>query len=205
MPNLDLTSGERAGAAAVLADLVQGPADDRKTLGALVDQLEERAFGLMLLLLALPCAVPFLYGVPQVMSAPMLFIAVQAVMGRRTLWLPDAFRARSMRLGDLQAVHARAKPWLLRLEYFAHPRLATLVSRRFERLFGLVMLIGATSIAVPLPLTNTVPGIGLAILAVGMIERDGLLMLAGSVLTLAWVGMLLTVGSALIVWVAGLF
>ena len=205
MSDLEVRSREPAGAAAVLADLVQGPPEERTTLGALVDRLEERAFGLMLLLLALPCAVPFLYGVPQVMSAPMLFIAVQAVMGRRTLWLPDAFRSRSLRFGDLQAVQSRAKPWLQRLEYVAHPRLAALVGRRFERLFGLVMLIGAISIAVPLPLTNTVPGIGLAILAVGMIERDGLLMLAGAVLTLAWVGMLLTVGSTLIVWVAGLF
>lgn len=204
MSELDLKSSEPAGAAAVLAALVQGDPDERTSLGALVDRLEERAFGLMLLLLALPCAVPFLYGVPQIMSAPMLFIAAQAFLGRRTLWLPDAFRARSLRLGDLQAVQERAKPWLVRLEFFAHPRLAGLTGRGFERLFGLVMLIGATSIAVPLPLTNTVPGIGLAILAVGMIERDGLLMLAGSVLTLAWVVMLLTVGSALIVWVTGL-
>lgn len=197
--------GERhASATSVLADLMNLGETERVSLGALVDALEERAFGLVLLLLALPCAVPFLYGVPQVVSLPMLAVAVQAVMGRKTLWLPERLRARTMARADLKSMLARAEPWLRRLEVLAHPRLTALAGPAFDRVLGLVVLIAACSIAVPLPLTNTVPGIGVAILAIGMIERDGLLILAGAVLALAWVVMLLTVGTAVLSWAAGL-
>ena len=49
------------------------------------------------------------------------------------------------------------------------------------------------SVLVPLPATNTVPGIGVAIASIGLITRDGLLVLAGLFIGTAWI-LLLVVG-----------
>jgi hypothetical protein len=46
---------------------------------------------------------------------------------------------------------------------------------------------------IPLPATNTVPGIGIAIASIGLITRDGLLVLAGLAIGSAWI-LLLVVG-----------
>ena len=47
---------------------------DTISLGALTDGMEERAFGLLLLLLALPCGLPFVYLLPQIVAMPMLLL-----------------------------------------------------------------------------------------------------------------------------------
>ena len=64
-----------------LARLVADAESDTVTLAWVLDQLHARAFGLFLLILALPCCIPFLYGVPQVVALPLLFIAGQMVLG----------------------------------------------------------------------------------------------------------------------------
>ncbi len=67
---------------------------DGLSLHQILDRLEERAFGAMLFILALPCAIPFLYGVPQVVSLPMLALTLQMLSGREEPWLPAKFGER---------------------------------------------------------------------------------------------------------------
>ena len=62
------------------------------TLGELSDLMEERAFGLLLLVLALPCCLPFVYLLPQLVALPMLVLAAQMASGRKAPWLPETLR-----------------------------------------------------------------------------------------------------------------
>ena len=47
------------------------------TLGEIRDRLDERGFGILILILSIPCLVPALYGVPQVIGIPILLLAGQ--------------------------------------------------------------------------------------------------------------------------------
>jgi hypothetical protein len=58
-----------------------------------------------------------------------------------------------------------------------------------------VFVVFIASILIPLPATNTLPGIGVAIASIGLITRDGLLVLAGLAIGAAWI-VLLAVGLA---------
>ena len=167
-------------------------------LGALVDTLAERAFGLVLLVLALPCAVPFLYGVPQIVALPMVFVAAQLAAGRHTLWLPGGLRRRTLKKATLVDMIDRARPWLRRLERLSRPRLAGLTRRPAEQAIGLLLVLFSLTILVPLPATNTVPGIAVAIVSLGFIERDGALALAGTALGLVWTFVLLSLAGGLV-------
>jgi hypothetical protein len=176
----------------LLIHLAETAQTERITIGALADALTGRAFGVLMLVLALPCAIPFLYGVPQVVSVPMIFLSAQIIMGRHTVWLPERLRRRHFARAGFLDMARRAKRYVGWAEHLSFPRLSFLTRGVFERIFGVFMLIFCASIAVPLPLTNTVPGIAVGIMSVGFIERDGLLVIAGTILGTLWVtGLLL--------------
>lgn len=171
------------------------------SLGALSDLMEERAFGLLLLVLALPCCLPFVYILPQLVALPMVVLATQMAMGRRAPWLPETLRKRQLPVAGLLDVVSRAKRYGGWLERFAHPRFPSFTGDRAARVIGALLIVPCLSILVPLPLTNTVPGIGVALVAVGLIERDALFVVMGLIAALVWVAILAIGGPAVIYFI----
>jgi hypothetical protein len=157
------------------------------SLRQIFDRLDERAFGAALFILALPCCIPFLYGVPQVVSLPMMALAVQMVAGREEPWLPQKFGQRMIDRKGLTRTAKGGRKWFGWLEKIARPRLTFLMAGSGERVIGLFLVFFCASILVPLPSTNTVPGIGVAIVAFGLMARDGLLVILGSIIGTAWI------------------
>jgi len=188
---------------ALLSDLVaraerQSSTEEARTtvtLRELLASLDERAFGLGILILALPCAIPFLYGIPQIVALPMLALAAQLALGQEHPWLPDALANRTVQVGALKKVIHRAGPVLGLLERISGPRLQALADGFGARVVGTLLLIPAASILVPLPLTNSTPAIGVGIAAVGLLERDGLLIALGLLIGLVWVFLLVFFGA----------
>lgn len=169
--------------------------DENAKLGDVVDRLDERAFGFLLLLLALPCSLPFVYGLPQIVALPMLALAGQLAAGARHPWMPHKLHERTFSIHALQNVLARAEKYVGWVERFATPRLKPVTGHLGIRLVGGLMLIPIASILAPFPLTNTVPGIGVAIAALGLIERDGVLVIGGLLIGFIWVFLLLFLGA----------
>lgn len=168
------------------------------TLGWVLDQLHERAFGLFLLVLALPCCIPFLYGIPQIVSLPLMFVSVQMLLGRRVPWLPARLAARTVSSADLHSLARRAGPWLRRIEAVSRPRLSVLTRSPMDRFVGAALVLFSASILVPLPGTNTVPGIAVVGVAMGLLQRDGILVLLGVGLGTTWIATLLIAGATLV-------
>ncbi|MDZ7629503.1 MAG: exopolysaccharide biosynthesis protein [Parvularculaceae bacterium] len=162
-------------------------AEAEAMLGTLVDRLDERAFGLLLLLLALPCVPPFVYLLPQIVALPMLALAGQMAAGRQSPWFPSAIRDRRLRLAEFTKVLDFSERYVRWFEAIARPRLPGITGRTGARITGALLLIPAASVLAPFPGTNTVPGIGIAIAALGLVQRDGLLVILGLVIGLAWV------------------
>jgi hypothetical protein len=171
---------------------------DAASMDWILAQLHERAFGLFLLVLALPCCIPFLYGVPQVVALPLMFISAQMLIGRDMPWLPRKLGARSVSKSSLEDLARRAGPWLRRIEAVSRPRLVGLTRPPMDQVVGLALVLFSASILVPLPGTNTVPGFAVVIVAMGLLQRDGILVILGSVLGTAWIASLLFAGATLV-------
>jgi hypothetical protein len=171
---------------------------DAASMDWILAQLHERAFGLFLLVLALPCCIPFLYGVPQVVALPLMFISAQMLIGRDMPWLPRKLGARSVSKSSLEDLARRAGPWLRRIEAVSRPRLVGLTRPPMDQVVGLAMVLFSASILVPLPGTNTVPGFAVVIVAMGLLQRDGILVILGAVLGTAWIASLLFAGATLV-------
>lgn len=178
-----------------IVELAQVAGPDGLTISQIVDRLDERGFGLLILILAVPCLVPALYGVPQIVGVPILLLAGQMLLGRKEPWLPDLILRRRV-----------ARPWLERMADFAdkrmrwvervsRPRLAAFASGWAERLAAAFMILATVTIV--LPMTNTVPSVALALMAVGLIQRDGLFVLGGAAVATAWATALLVVALGL--------
>lgn len=167
------------------------------TLSWIMDHLHERAFGLFLLILALPCCIPFLYVVPQIVALPLMFIAAQVLLGRKVPWLPEKLGARTVTSEALQTIANRAERWLRRIEGLSRPRLVALTRAPADRLVGLALVLFSASILVPLPSTNSVPGLAVVIVSMGLLQRDGILVLLGTLLGTAWIGTLVFLGASL--------
>ncbi len=170
---------------------------DAVELNWVLSELHERAFGLFLLVLALPCCIPFLYGIPQIVALPLMFVSVQIVLGRKTPWLPKKLGARTISTEGLHNLERRAEPWLVRIEAFGRPRLSVLTHSPADRAVGLALILFSASIMVPLPGTNTVPGFAVVIVSMGLLQRDGILVILGAILGTAWIATLVFAGVSL--------
>jgi hypothetical protein len=180
-----------------LAKLAEDAQEDAVCLDWVLAQLHERAFGLFLLVLALPCCIPFLYGIPQIVALPLMFVSLQILLGREVPWLPGRLGARTVSKRALEDLATRAGPWLRRVETFSRPRLSALTRAPADRVAGLALVLFSASILVPLPGTNTVPGFAVVIVAMGLLQRDGILVILGTLLGTAWISTLVLAGATL--------
>lgn len=197
------TTPDDVAISARLDQLVARAEGDQVSLGWILEQLHERAFGLFLLILALPCCIPFLYGVPQIVALPLMFVSVQVAVGRRVPWLPGNLAARRFATDSLRRLSDRAGPWLRRIEAISKPRLGALTRAPFDHLVGVALVLFSASILVPLPATNTVPGFAVVVVAMGLLQRDGILVVIGGVLGTAWITTLLVAGATLVSLIRG--
>ncbi|MEP4248944.1 exopolysaccharide biosynthesis protein [Tateyamaria sp.] len=181
-----------------LAQLASDADGDAVTLAWILTQLHERAFGLFLLILALPCCIPFLYGLPQIVALPLMFVSAQIALGRRTPWLPRKLKTRTVSVQGLTSLSDRSRPWLKRIEAISCPRLSALTHAPLDKIVGIALVIFSASILVPLPGTNTVPGFAVVVIAMGLLQRDGLLVLLGAILGTVWIGTLIFAGATLV-------
>ncbi len=182
----------KQGFIALVADLAAISGPDGLTLREIRDRLDERAFGLMILILAIPCLVPALYGVPQIVGIPILLLAGQMLAGRIEPWLPESVLKRRVSKAWLDRMADFATKRMHWFERFSRPRLTVFAEGWAERVVALFMILATLTII--LPLTNTIPSVALSLLAVGLIQRDGLFVAAGAAVAAGWATALATVG-----------
>jgi hypothetical protein len=165
-----------------LSDVLQQLAEDgereRISVGDLLAALSDRALGALLFVFACPNALPALPGTSVILGAPLVLLAAQLAFKRKP-WLPGFIARRSMARSDFQALIGRICPWLRRAEKMLRPRASAWALPPMEYLVGLVCLLLAIVVLLPIPLGNMLPALAISMLALGVLERDGLWIMAG--------------------------
>ncbi|WP_295244555.1 exopolysaccharide biosynthesis protein [uncultured Brevundimonas sp.] len=180
----------------LLRRLADDGGDAGLTLHEIRDRLDERAYGLLILLLSIPCLVPGLYGVPQVVGLIVILLAGQMLVGREEPWLPRWFLNLRCKGSWLKAMADFAETKLGWIDRLSRPRLRRFADGPGEKLAAVFMILATVTIV--MPLTNTIPSIALAVLSVGLIQRDGLFVLAGCAVTTVWLTLLGALGTGLL-------
>jgi len=165
---------------AMLEALAHDTGRDRIAVGDLLAALGDRALVALMFVFAFPNVLPTPPGTSSVLGAPLIFLALQLSFGQRP-WLPAFIARRSMARTDFAALIRRVSPWLARAERLLRPRAAWLALPPMEFLVGLVCLLLALILVLPIPLGNVLPALAISLLALGVLERDGLWVAAGLV------------------------
>jgi hypothetical protein len=162
----------------MLQALAQDDSRERISIGDLLAALGDRALAALLFVFAVPNVLPVPPGTSTILGAPLVFLAAQLAFGLRP-WLPRVIADRTMSRDDFAALVRRISPWLTRAERLLRPRAVVLVLPPMEYLVGLVCLLLAVVLVLPIPLGNMLPALAISLLALGILERDGLWILAG--------------------------
>lgn len=176
----------------ILAALASQPGE-RLTVRDIMAVLQDRAFALLVVLLGLPNCLPMPPPIPLVCGLLLALVAIQIVFGRPTPWLPRALLNRSIAQTDVERAVGRAMPAFRRLERVSRPRMTFLETPIAMRMMGAVILLMAIGLLFAPPFVGQIPlGLAVCLVGLGLVERDGLVVLGG--LLIGTVGMTLSLG-----------
>jgi len=165
-----------------LSSVIEGFGEDERpvlTVGEMLEAFDSRASGAMLLVFGALNTLPLPPGSSTVLSLPILLLAPQVVWGAGAPWLPRSLVERPLRRDDLRGLFRKLSPMVQRMELVTRPRLHWMFGSLGERLIGLVCTLLALVLILPIPLGNLAPGATVAVLALALLQRDGLLALLG--------------------------
>lgn len=167
--------------------------------------LRRRSFGIIMLLLALVAIAP---GISFVAGLLLMIPAFQMIAGQPVPVFPRRIAAWPLPTRHLAALVKRTVPVLRFLEKLIHPRWPTPFEAT-KRLVGtVVVILNATLLVTPIPLSNVVPALVIALISLAYLEEDGVLLAiallaAVSVLTVEFMAVWGTVLGAK--WIVGLW
>ena len=177
-----MTSGARTSDVLTVLASQEG---ERLTVGDIVAVLRDRAFALLVVLLGLPNCLPMPPPIPLICGLLLLLVAIQIAVGMSAPWLPRMLLGRSIALSDVRRAVTRAVPVLRRLERWSRPRLSVFDTALGMRGMGVALLALALALIVAAPIVGQIPlGLAVCLVGLGLVERDGVVVLGGLVIGL---------------------
>jgi hypothetical protein len=169
------------------------------TLREILDHFGERAIGAMLVVFSAPLVLPMPPGVSAVLGLPLIIFTAQlTVAGSRRAWLPKGLAARTLRSRDVAGVVRRILPLVRGIERLLRRRLTWLLVPLSLRLVGLVAFLLSVIVFLPIPFGNMFPSLAIAVLGLGLVERDGLAVLIGWLVAVASLAFMALISRALL-------
>ncbi|MBD3167489.1 exopolysaccharide biosynthesis protein [bacterium] len=156
------------------------------SLGTILEKLGHRGFGLLLIVLSLPSAMPMpAPGYSTPFGIIIILLGLQMMIGRRMPALPKWALHRKMKAASAaRFFHAGAR-FFHKTEFLIKPRLSWMGSRAARVLISVLVMMMAALMILPIPLTNTFPAMVIFLIGVGLTERDGIAILLATVM--GWV------------------
>jgi hypothetical protein len=194
-----------------LSDQLEGwlRSEQPRTIGSLIDVFEEKSFAvLFVLLLAVPALPLPTGGVTHVFEVIAMLLALELIVGRRKVWLPERWRSREISPGMRKRFSDGLLPRIRWIERHSHAHLGFLLSHRLSGVvFGAVTLglIVTAFVAPPFTGLDTLPALGVVLISLGVLLEDPLLGIAGLLVGAAGVLLVVFLGKAAIDAIRGLF
>lgn len=160
----------------VLADQLT---DDKVHVRDLVLRLQRRSFGGLLIVLALFGLMP---GISLFAGLAMMVPAIQMMLGRSAPVMPGFVGAREVDVAQLKSITRRITPRLEYLERYVRPRWVSLTDAPVPNFMGLLIFLLSLLLMLPIPFSNFLPAVAIILLALGLLERDGLTLVGGLII-----------------------
>lgn len=157
------------------------------TTRELIEQLGEQGLLMTCIVVSLPYLIPVSLPFASTVSGIIIILMAIGLATNSVPWLPRWILGYRFGSDALSNVLRRGAGWFARFEHWLKPRWTALARGRIVQfLHALALIVNGVLLLLPLPaipLSNTLPGVGVMALAAGMLERDGAFVLAGWLLT----------------------
>lgn len=173
-----------------------------KTIESLTEVFGEKSFAVIfVVLMALPAMPLPTGGISHFFEIVVALLALEMVVGRRSIWLPSAWKNRPLS----KTIVAKGIPYLVKkiavVERYSKPRLTNVTTSRLTLpLIGLI-IIGFTVtafVAPPFSGLDTLPALGVVLISLGLILEDALGLIVGTIVGCLGVLLVVGLGSALV-------
>jgi hypothetical protein len=150
--------------------------DGDKTLSGLIELFQEKSFAILFVLLLGVSALPLpTGGVTHVFEIVAVLLALQLIIGRDEIWLPQRWRNLQVAGGKQQRLINALMKRIRWLERFSRPRLPFLFGHRLTNIvFGVIVIVGSVAafLAPPFSGLDTLPSLGVVLVSLGVLLED---------------------------------
>jgi len=178
-------SSDSGSLTSILKDLKSNSQGDNVTMDDILDALDNRGFGPMLVVPAILSASPIgaIPGMSVVIGSILFLIAAQMLLNDSHPWFPDRLLNFSFSRETMKSGIDKVIPWTEWIEQFLHERLTFMFNSATHYIVAILTCI-LSLLFFPLallPFAVAIPSISIAFFGLGMTMRDGLLILLGYV------------------------
>jgi hypothetical protein len=173
-------------------DRIRGIADDpagRMTCNGLIEIIGPNSHILAILVFSALNLLPGPPGYSVVIGLAIMAFAVMMLV-EKPLRLWHFVGEREIPLSILVKLLEFLAAFTRFITKFSSPRVPALTAAGLLPLIAIMAFIFGVAMLVPIPFTNTLPSLGLAVICVGLLNRDGLAVLMGSVVAIMGVVLL---------------
>ena len=158
-------------------------------IGELMTRIAERGFGMLLVLLALPTLFPVLPpGSAATIGLIYIIIGFQMLFDRKYPWLPQSVRNYTISEKAAHKLLVRGGAFFKIIERFSRARWLFMKTALMLRIVALTIILMGIILFTPLPFMNTLPAFVVMLLGIGLLNRDGIFLLAGLSLSFLLLG-----------------
>ncbi len=164
------------------AKIADDSAGSKITLGEMLKLMHTKGIILCILILALPSFFPgLLPPFPSILAIPMILLAWQLVIRKNSIALPKFIANIGLKRKIMGTILTKFIYYLDKLpqrrngnKFIAHGKTETII--------GIMIIIFASIMFIPLPLTNFLPSVGTAIVALGVLKQAKSYVIVGSII-----------------------
>ena len=176
----------------VVEEIVEVPEGPTVSLREIVEAMGRVSFTPLLLVPAIALATP-LSGIPlfsSIMGTLIFLVALQMLMRRDHIWLPNWLLDLSTKSKRVELAFSKIKPFVSWIDTYPNARFTILTRRPFV-IFPQVLCL-LSGLFLPflefVPFSSSLVGLAVALLALGMLARDGLILCLGVIpyVGIAW-------------------
>lgn len=169
-------------------DLIEESGEGKSlSVGEILDSVKDRGFGPLLLLPALITLLPTggIPGVPTICAILIILIAGQLLAGAQKPWIPKRLARIEVSRNRFSKLLNKSRPVTQRIDRAIKPRYSFMTGQAGNRIVAVIAIFLALAL-IPLelvPFAAAIPSSVLVLLSLGLVARDGLLILIGLILS----------------------
>lgn len=152
---------------------------EKITLVQMLEYMRGRAFGMVMILMSILSLIPNLLGHVIATGFLLVILGFQMALGFTHIHLPKRILRMSFSRSSIKKTMEVAAPKIAFVEKLLKPRFIFITEDIGKRIIGIIVIPLSLLILIPFPLSNVIPSFGILVLSLGLIEKDGVVVLIG--------------------------